>query len=80
MIQICLILIISEFICSKIGGESRISRRGTNPSGKGANLLFGNFLKENCMKIKEIGPRGEGAHFPSVPRDPPMNIVPYYNR
>ena len=24
----------------------------------GTNLLFGHFLSENCMKIKEIGPGG----------------------
>ena len=53
---------------------------GTNQRGEGANLLFGKFFKENCMKIKEIGPREVGAHFPRVPRDPPMNIVPCYNR
>ena len=29
-----------------------------NPKG-GANLLFGKFFAQNCMKLKEIGPRGE---------------------
>ena len=27
----------------------------------GENLLFGKIFAENCMKMKEIGPRG-GAH------------------
>ena len=30
----------------------------TNPSVLGKNLLFGKIFTENCMKMKEIGPRG----------------------
>ena len=36
------------------GGEGR----GANPQDGGANLLFGQTFPENCMKMKEIGPRG----------------------
>ena len=39
-------------------GGSRISKNeGAKPEGS-ANLLFGDFFPENCMKIKEIGSRG----------------------
>ena len=34
---------------------------GTNPHGGGANLLFGPKYPENCMKMKEFGPRAGGA-------------------
>ena len=33
-------------------------RRGRQPQGGGANLLFGQIFAENCMKTKEIGSRG----------------------
>ena len=36
------------------------------PLRRWTNLLFGNIFAENCMKIKETGPR-EGAHVPSAP-------------
>ena len=32
-----------------------------NPQGGGANLLFGHNCPENCMKMKEFGPRGGRA-------------------
>ena len=35
------------------------------------NLLFGNIFTENCMKMKENGPRG-GAAITS-PLNPPMS-------
>ena len=44
---------------------------GTNPQGGGANLLFGQKFAENCMKMKEFGPRGRGPR-PWRPLDPPM--------
>ena len=47
---------------------------GRQPKG-GANLLFGQFFPENCMKIKEIGPRGEAR---SSPPDPPMPIFNFF--
>ena len=40
----------------------------------GGNLLFGQLFPKNCMKMKEIGPRG------GVPRaslDPPMSVLFY---
>ena len=43
------------------------AERGANPQGEGTNLLLDQILAENCMKMKEIGPRGRGA------LDPPMN-------
>ena len=36
------------------------------PLRRWTNLLFGNIFAENCMKIKETGPR-EGEHVPSAP-------------
>ena len=37
-----------------------------NPRERGcANLLFGKIFAENCMKLKEVGPRG--GVFPSDP-------------
>ena len=44
---------------------------GGNPWVWTENLLFGKIFAENCMKMKEIGPRA-GALVPSVPFDPPM--------
>ena len=38
------------------------------------SILFGKIIfAENCMKTKEIGPRGRRAHVPSALLDPPMN-------
>ena len=37
------------FVLLSMGG-------GGNSQGESANLLFGKFFTENCMKIKEIGP------------------------
>ena len=42
----------------KFSGGSRISLR------RCANLSFGNFFSENCIKMKEIGPRGGEAACP----------------
>ena len=44
---------------------------GVNPQAGDANLLFGQIFPENCIKIKEIGPRGE-PRVPGAPSDPPM--------
>ena len=38
----------------------------TNSQSGGANLLFGQKFPENCMKMKEFGPRG-GAFVPGAP-------------
>ena len=40
-----------------------------NPWFWSENLLFGKAFAENCMKMKEIGPKGGGT-----PLDPPMPI------
>ena len=37
----------------------------------GANPLFWPFFPENCMKLKQIGPKD----VPSAPLDPPINMV-----
>ena len=49
-------------------------RGGANPQGGGANLLFCPNFPENCMKMKEFGPRGGGARPWRPPLDPPMTI------
>ena len=48
-----------------VGGGSANAQVG------GANLLFGQIFPENCMKMKEIGPRG-GRVSLAPPLDPPM--------
>ena len=40
---------------------------GTNPKVGGANLLFGQFFPENCMKMKKFWARGWGARSPHAP-------------
>ena len=35
---------------------------GADPQNGGANLLFGQKFPENCMKMKEFGPRRGGVH------------------
>ena len=45
---------------------------GANPQGGGANLLFCPNFPENCMKMKEFGPRGGGGASLAPPLDPPM--------
>ena len=37
------------------------------------DLLFCQFLAENCLKMKEFGP--QGARVPGAPLDPPMNLI-----
>ena len=39
-------------------------RWGPTPRGGSANLLFGKIFLENCMKMKEIGPREGGIPGP----------------
>ena len=43
---------------------------GANPQGEGANLLFGQKIPKNYMKMKEFGPGGRVPGAP--PLDPPM--------
>ena len=43
---------------------------GGAPTPKSA-IIF-QFFAENCMKMKEFGPRGGGARVPGAPLDPPM--------
>ena len=52
-----------------ISGGSRIFQRGVCQLPK--VLLFFNFFVENCMKMKEFGPRGG---VPGAPLNPPMSI------
>ena len=51
-----------------------VARRDANSKSGHENLLFCQFPPKNCMKMKEIRPRGRtrvpGA--PSPPLDPPM--------
>ena len=40
--------------------------------------LFCKFFAENCMEMKEFGPRGRGggsARVPAIPPDPPMHCI-----
>ena len=46
---------------------------GTETHAGGTNLLFGQILPDNCMKMKEIVPKGACA--PSASLDPPMQIL-----
>ena len=44
---------------SENSGGSRISQmRALIPKGGGTNLLFGQFFPANCVKMKEIRPKG----------------------
>ena len=38
----------------------------SNSIGKGTNLLFGQILTQNCMNIKEIGPRARDRVLPAA--------------
>ena len=40
---------------------------GANPQGGAANLLFGQNFPENCLKMKEFGPRGASLPPPLKP-------------
>ena len=40
--------------------------RGANPPGGGANIGFCQIFPKNWMKLKEFGPRGEGASLTSA--------------
>ena len=52
------------------------TRRGVpTPQVGGANLLFCPIFTENCMKMKEFGPRGGGARPWHPPLDPPMEML-----
>ena len=54
------------FSCTKWRIQDFPDGGGANLSRRGANLLFGNFFSENCIKILKIG-RGRGR----VPSTPP---------
>ena len=41
----------------EFSGRSKISHTGAPTPGLGVNLLFGKIFPENCMKMKEFGPR-----------------------
>ena len=45
---------------------------GSPNSRWGCHLLFGQKFPENCMKMKEFGPRGASL---APPLDPPMDIL-----
>ena len=53
-------------------GGSRIYQTGggRQPQRWAENLLFGHIFPKNCMKMKEIGPRGGASLVP--PLDPPL--------
>ena len=69
--------------CHKIrnhNGRSRISQKGgASPRIWGIYLLFGKNVAENCMKMKEIGPRGWGAHVPGAPMNQCEYIFVIFN-
>ena len=50
--------------------------KGANSKSGCEKLLFGQCFPENCMKMKEIGPRG-GARPWCPPLDPPMLSEPW---
>ena len=56
----------SAFILKVNSGGSRISqRRGAIP--KVGRQPISQKIPENCMKMKEFGPRGGGVHVPGAP-------------
>ena len=58
-----------EILVSSSG--SSMSQTVWTPTLKGGvNILFGQIMHENCMKMKEIGPGG--GYVPCAPLDPPM--------
>ena len=80
--------------CVKVEGHQKIATSvadpgfprggGANPEGGGANLIFGQKFPENCMKMKEFGPRGgkRASLAPPPPLDPPtyLMIMPYHGQ
>ena len=46
--------------------------------GRGTNLLFGQFFSKNCMKMKEIGPKGDHASLQFTPS--PSHPIIHTNR
>ena len=59
-------------LCRVVVADPEFPRRGGgNFQGGDANLLFNQIFPENCMKMKEFGPRG-GARVPGAPLDPPL--------
>ena len=61
------------YLLTRYGGGSSISQTGgVNPRGGSANILFGQFFLESCMKMNEIGPRW-GLF--ALPLHPPMDLI-----
>ena len=65
---------------SHVNGGSRISQtEGVNPWIWAKNQLFGKIFERNCVKMKEIGPRGVWAARPwrplPLPLDPSMHVT-----
>ena len=66
-----------QHILGLFSGGSKIYETGgggggggvANFKGGGKNLLFGQIFPENCMKMKEFGPRG---HVIGAPLDLPL--------
>ena len=52
---------------NRTSGGSRFPQGGANSQSVCANLLFCKFFAKHCMKMKEFGPGGRGAHVPGAP-------------
>ena len=61
MVRVCIVV--------ESSGGSRIVRGGGLPTPKVGVLTydFTNFFAENCMKMKEFGPRSGGGDVPGPP-------------
>ena len=57
--------------------DPEFSKRGRYPHKWVCQPIIWLILSENCMKMKEIGPRG-GALVPGAPLDLPMTSAPYF--
>ena len=60
---------------NRIYGTIPVADPGFSPGGAPtpkSPIIF-QFFAENCMKMKEFGPPGGGAHPWCPPLDPPMN-------
>ena len=65
---------IVNFLAST-SGRPRIFQRGAlKPQMGFANLLFGKMFAENCMKMKEFGPRCRRTSPVPHPPDPPLTV------
>ena len=62
-----------EVLVSRAVADLGFFRRGdTNPLIWSKKLLFDKIFAENCIKMKEVGPRGWGDVPGTPPQDPPM--------